>query len=122
MDDFKPNLTLQVQDPDDKKSYQVFSIVGDMDKAGLTQIKDELEKAAENFPHKYFVFDFSNLNYINSESIGFVMALQSHLVKMKKTLVIVSAKDNVKDVLSVIGILSVIEYYDSLEAFKAKIA
>lgn len=122
MNDYKPTLTLNIQNPDVKKSYQVFELFGEMDKAGLDEVKAKLEKAVEDFPYKYFVFDFTGLNFINSESIGFLMALHSHLVKVKKVLVVVSAKDHVKDVLSVIGILSVIQYYDSMESFKGKIA
>jgi len=120
MTDYPSKLTLEIQPPDEKNSFQVLLLRGDMDKAGLTQVKDELEKVADNFPYQCFVLDFSALNYINSESIGFIMALHSHLVKMKKTLVLVSATENVKDILSVIGILSVIEYHDSLDDFKQK--
>lgn len=122
MNDYTSTLTLRIQPPEEKKSYQVFELEGDMDKMGLTKVKDQLESASEKFQYLYFVIDLKSLNYINSESIGFLMALHSHLVKMKKNLVLVSAKANVKDVLSVIGILSVVEYHDSLEAFKMKIA
>lgn len=121
MNDYIPTLKLRVQPPDEKGLYQIVELDGDMDKAGLDVVKDKLEKLAENFPCKFFVFDLTALNYINSESIGFLMALHSHLVKMKKVLVIASAKAHVKDVLSVIGILGVIEYHDSIEDFKKKI-
>lgn len=119
---FTPMLTLKVQPPDIEKSYQIFELDGDMDKVGLDAVKEKLEGLAENFPYKYFVFDFTSLNFINSESIGFLMALHSHLAKMKKSLIFVSAKAHVKDVFSVIGILTLIEYHDTLEDFKKKLA
>lgn len=122
MNDYKTTLKLTIKPVDKNKIYQVFELKGDMDKEGLTIVKSELEKMAQNFQYKYFVFDFSKLEYINSESIGFLMALHSHLVKEKKMLVLVSANPHVKDILSVIGIFSVLEYYDSLEEFIRKIA
>jgi anti-anti-sigma factor len=122
MNDYKPTLVQRVLPPDEKNGYQVIELDGDMDKAGLSIVKDDLEKISDDFAYKYLVFDFTDLNYINSEGIGFFMALHSHLVKMKKVLVFTSARDNVKDVLSVIGILSVVEYHDTLEEFKKKIA
>jgi len=121
MTEYKPVLTINIQPPDDKKVYQIVELKGDMDKEGLILVKSQLEELTENFPYKYFVFDFSGLNFINSESIGFLMALHSHLIKSKKILVVTAAKAHVKDVLSVIGILSVIQYYDSFEAFKQQI-
>lgn len=118
MTDYLPTLTLDIQDPDARKNYQVVAFHGDMDKAGLGLVKDKLESLVSSFHHKYLVFDFTALNFINSESIGFLMALHSHLVKESKNLVIVSASEHVKDVLSVIGILAVITYHDNLDTFK----
>lgn len=118
MTDYLPTLTLDIQDPDAQKNYQVVAFHGDMDKAGLGLVKDKLESLVSSFHHKYLVFDFSALNFINSESIGFLMALHSHLVKESKNLVIISASEHVKDVLSVIGILAVITYHDNLDTFK----
>ena len=109
MKDSSSSMTFHLETPDDKKNYQVVTLHGELDKAGLSVVKDELEKFADKFPYPYCVFDFSDLDFINSEGIGFFMSMHSHLIKMKKKLVIVSAKDHVKDVLMVIGILSVIE-------------
>jgi len=115
-------LTLNVQAPDVEKSFQIFELDGDMDKVGLDAVKDKFESLAENFPYRYLVVDFTALNFINSESIGFLMALHSHLIKLKKSLIFISAKAHVKDVFSVIGILTLIEYHDTLEDFMKKIA
>ncbi len=121
-DQKKPILTFHIQSPDEKNDYQVVEFSGDMDSQGLEQIKNRVSELAENFAFKYLVFDLSGLTFINSESIGFLMELHSHLVKIKKTLVLCSARAYVKDVLSVIGILSVVDYHSSVEAFKKKIA
>jgi len=122
MNPYEPNITIAIHPPDEEKNYQIVELSGDMDKQGLAKIKPQLEQLSENFSYQYLVFDLSHLNFINSESIGFLMALYSHLVKMKKIFVITDAKEHVKDVLSVIGILGIIQYYDSIETFKKQIA
>ncbi len=122
MTDYPPTLVLRVQPPDEKNIYQVVEFQGDMDKAGLEVVKERLETLATTFPCKYLVFDFSDLNYVNSEGIGFLIALHSHLVKLKKGLVFLSAKPHVKDVFYVIGILSIVEYYESMDSFLKKVA
>ena len=103
------------------EDYQVVSFSGDLDKLGLNKVKPDLEKLVNGSSKKYLVFDFSRLSFINSEGIGFIMALHSHLVKNKQSLVVVNAIAHVKDVLSVIGILNVVEYFDSFEQFLQKI-
>jgi len=122
MTDYPPTLVLRVQPPDEKKLYQVVEFQGDMDKAGLEVVKEKLETLADTFPGQYLVFDFSDLNYVNSEGIGFLIALHTHLLKLKKGLVFLSAKPHVKDVFFVIGILSIVEYYDSMDSFLKKVA
>ena len=118
----KPILTLSRGLSDANKQYVLVALHGEMDKIGLNLVKDELEKLVSDFPCRYLVFDFTDLDYIISESIGFLMSLHAHLAKDQKTLVIIAAKSHVKDVLDAIGIMSVFPYYNSLNDFKDKIA
>lgn len=100
-----------------EKSYQVVEFHGELDKAGLILIVAELNALVENFPYEHLVFDFSDLNFINSEGIGFLMTLHSHLANRKKSLVLVGAKAHVQDVLKVIGILNVLQLFNTVEEF-----
>jgi stage II sporulation protein AA (anti-sigma F factor antagonist) len=116
-----PNLSIQVLPVVVAESYQVVQLEGELDKAGLSHIKDQLMDLLGKFSQKYLIFDFEKLDFINSESIGFLMTIHSHLTKMDKNLVIINAKANVKDVFTVIGLFNVISYYDSLSSFLEKI-
>lgn len=121
MDDYSVhNLTVSVSPAPSASLYEVATFAGDLDKSGLASVKERLESLAAQFSGRYLVFDFSQLNFINSEGIGFLMMIHTRLAKAGKSLVIVNAKPNVKDVFSVIGLLQVIEYFDSLENLKAK--
>lgn len=116
MNDYKSNLEVKMLLPEN--GHQIVEFHGDLDKAGLDENRAKLEKVIENFTGEHLIFDLSNLQYINSESIGFTMMIHSHLAKLGKSLIIVNAKPNVKDVFQVIGLFNVVPYYNSLnEAF-----
>ena len=120
MSDYNSHLTLQVIPADNKQHYQVVRFSGELDKAGLNLIKDQIEKLVDNFSLKYLVFDFADLHFINSECIGFLMAIYAHLVKAEKKLVVVQAPANIMDIFKVIGLSQVIDTYDSLPTFLEK--
>lgn len=120
MNDYKSNLQVQVIVPE--KNYQIIEFHGDLDKAGIDENRAKIEKATQNFDQQYLIFDLTDLNYINSESIGFTMMVHSHLTKLGKTLIVVNAKPNVKDIFQVIGLFNVVQYYDTLAIALNKIS
>lgn len=110
-----PNLEIRL--PPAGSNYQSVEFYGDLDKAGQNIVQERIDKIVSDFNYPFLIFDFSNLNFINSEGIGLLMTIHSHLVKTNKELVIIGAKSNVKDVLDVIGIFSLLKYYRTLEDF-----
>lgn len=100
------------------KNYQKLEFRGDLDKYGLAIVREKIEKLSYNFNEQYLVFDFEFLNFINSESIGFLLTVHSHLVKNNKSLIIIHAPNQVRDVLSVIGVLKIIQYFDTVADFE----
>ncbi|MBU0667903.1 STAS domain-containing protein [Patescibacteria group bacterium] len=119
MNDYLPSITVNIQPGDDNASYKVVSFTGNLDKAGLESVRTKVEEVIDTVKsEKFVVFDFKNLEFINSESIGFLLMLHTRLVKKGAKLVIVHAIDHVKDVLDVIGMLKIIEYYPTLEEFR----
>lgn len=111
------NLRITISPPESGKTYQLVEFDGEFDKAGLNDNRDKIDALLENFPLSYLVFDLTRLRYINSESIGFLMAVHSHLVKLQKGFVLLNPLPQIKDVFNVIGLAQVIPMYDSLEAF-----
>ena len=99
------------------KNYQVITFSGEFDKAGQSEIKDELTKAVKETSRAVVIFDFSDLKFINSEGIGYLMEIHTHLINKDKKLIIVGLKDNVKDVFGTIGINDIIPIHASLDAY-----
>ena len=111
-------LTADLETTATSQNYCVVNFEGNYDKFGLEQVKENIEKLVDTCENKYLVFNFAKLNFINSESIGFLLTLHSRLVKKDKSLVLLQAPNNVKDVLEVIGMFKIISHYDSLAQFE----
>lgn len=114
----KSKLNIVIKKPLESLNYECVEFIGDLDKFGLQTIKDGIEEIVNGLGCDYLVFDFSKLNFLNSESIGFLLTVHYRLTKKNKNLVLVSAPANVKDVLDVIGMLKLIKYFDSVFSFE----
>ena len=114
------NLSINIMPPDKNHKYQIIEFIGEFDKTGLSSIKEEIDNLVQNFSEELLIFDLSKLNYINSESIGFLMSIHTHLTKTGKNFALINATANVKDIFDVIGLLQVINHYDSLQSLLDK--
>lgn len=119
MSDYTSAITIEIKPSGHHKDYRLINFIGNLDKAGLEEVRTQIEEVVDSVKDEnYLVFNFEHLEFINSESIGFLLMLHTRLVKKMKKLVIVHAIDHVKDVLDVIGMLKIIEYYPTIEEFE----
>jgi anti-anti-sigma factor len=109
--------TLEIVLREDGENYSIVSFWGNMDTFGLSEKRKEIMQMVDDFKKEYLVFNFSELNFLNSESIGFLMQINEKLMSENRKLVIVEAKKNVFDVLEVIGLLETLPYYKKMEDF-----
>jgi stage II sporulation protein AA (anti-sigma F factor antagonist) len=123
MNDYQQNVNISIETVTGQETdkYNVIKLVGNLDKIGLDTIRGKIDAEVEACQKDFIVMDFSQLNFINSESIGFLLTIYYRLLKKQKKLVIVGAPENINDVLSVIGLLKIIDSYTSLDEFKTTI-
>lgn len=112
------NLAVNLESSVESHDYCVVNFEGNFDKFGLEKLRENIETIVEKCETKYLVFNFAKLNFINSESIGFLLTIHSRLVKKNKILVLIQAPDNIKDVLNVIGMFKIVPHYASLAEFE----
>lgn len=112
-----PNLSVKIVTPEKEQNFQVVKFIGEFDKAGHAEIRDELDKCVDDFSLKFLIFDLAELKFINSEGIGYLMEIHTHLVQRERQLVIVGVNSHVMDVFEAIGIAEVIPIYESLNDF-----
>ncbi|MFH1284174.1 MAG: STAS domain-containing protein [Candidatus Peregrinibacteria bacterium] len=111
----QPNLTITLEKAE--KKYQVVKFLGEFDKAGHSEIREKLDSAVKDFGGKVLVFDFSGLKFINSEGIGYLMEIHTHLVNRDKKLVILGLGAHVKDVFKTIGMSEIIPVFKDMDGF-----
>lgn len=116
----EPMLKINLQEVVAGQNYQIVEFHGDFDKAGYTDVRPELDKIVKDFGVADLIFDFTDLKFINSESIGYLMEVHAHFVKIGKALKLVGPNAHVKEVLETIGIAEIIPIYDSLNSYLNK--
>ena len=114
------NLTINIGELSEDKSHQVVKFTGEFDKAGHSEVRDELNDIVKKFEGKSLIFDFGGLKFINSEGIGYLMEIHAHLMNKDKKLVIVDLNAHVADVFKTIGMTEIIDIYDSAESFLSR--
>jgi len=114
------NLTLEVLDNAEGKDYRVVKLAGEFDKAGHSDIQEDFDSLVKGLSESVLVLDFSGLKFINSEGIGYLMEVHTHLLKRDKKLVLVQVLSNVRDVFETIGIGEIIPIYTNLSDFLSR--
>ena len=68
------------------------------------------------------IFDFENLSYMNSKSIGYLTDLYAKITESNGLITIAKSKANIADILQVVGLTQLIKTFDSYEEAKQYIA
>lgn len=103
---------------DKKKKFSRVTLDGDLDKVGLDNIRADLDSFLAASETQNFVLDLTDLQFINSEGVGYLLTIHYRLLKRDMRLVLVGAKSHVKDVLDVIGMLNIVSYFETFELFE----
>lgn len=111
------NLQIEFMDSVQGQDYQIVKFDGEFDKAGYAEVKERLDKFVEGFSLKTMIFDLTNLKYINSEGIGYLIEVHTHLVQRGGKLVLIGPGANVKDIFATIGITEIVSIYGNINDF-----
>ena len=96
-------------------SIKVVILKGQVDESNLKDLSNVLDKLVEDKDTKYIVLNLKELEFMNSKVVGYLASLYSSLAEQGKKLVIVEANETILDILSLVGLTSIIENYTSLE-------
>lgn len=113
-------LELVVSD-DQTLNYKIVDFSGNLDTDNIRENRNKLFDIVENTNRKYLIFNFLNLEFINSESISLLLQFNEILQKKNQKLILINAKKNVVDVLNVIGVFEIIAYFHDLGEFTKSI-
>ncbi len=106
------HLNIYVEQVNEKVDLVKFN--GEFDKAGHLEIREQLDELVKGFVGRTLVFDFTDLAFINSEGIGYLMEINAYLIENEKRLVFVGLKSNVADVFNAIGMHEIVDIYKNI--------
>lgn len=101
------------------KTVKIVHIVGQLDESNVDEKAKEIYKLLESVPQGlHIIFDFSGLEYMNSKSIGYMTDWYSKVSGTGGSVVIAAARENILDILQVVGLTQLINAYGSVEEAK----
>ena len=105
------------------KILKLVKITGQLDESNVDEQAKSIYKLIESVPQGLLlVFDFSGLEYMNSKSIGYMTDWYSKVSATGGQVVIAAARENILDILQVVGLTQLINPYPSVEEAKASVS
>lgn len=99
--------------------YEVVEFHGELDSSTIPDAEKRIFGLLADYKRDYLVFDLADLNYINSEGIGFVITAQMKLAKKKQKLLLCGVRPNVAEVFDLIGVPKLVQVFPNIsEAIK----
>ena len=103
-------------------SITIASLVGELDESNMAILKEQLTPTIVNEEVKILILNLPKLDFINSKGIGFLVSMYTHFAKQKRKIVLVNASEPVMDVISLVGLTSIIPYYQTLDGANASLS
>lgn len=94
---------------------KVVSLTGEMDEASLEPIRIQVDSLLNDANVKRVIFNLTGLEFINSKGIGYLVSVHTHLSKDQRQLVLAGANEVVMDVISLVGLTSIVKYFNTIE-------
>lgn len=105
------------------KVVKIVHIVGQLDETNVDEEAKKIYALLEATPQGlHLVFDFAGLEYMNSKSIGYLTDWYSKVSGAAGSVVIAGARDNILDILQVVGLTQLINTYPTLEEAKLAVS
>jgi len=102
------------------KTVKLVRIVGQLDESNVDEQAKSIYQVIESVPSGLsLIFDFTGLEYMNSKSIGYLTDWYSKVSASGGKVVIAAARDNILDILQVVGLTQLVNAYATLDEAKA---
>jgi len=121
MSPLKPNIEFQIHEPDMQKNFQKVSLIGNIDRDTMEEVRTQMENVIVNLPTESLMLDMSQLDFINSEGIGYLSDIFNRLYTDNKHLLIFQASARIMDIFQLVGLNQIIPCCDNEDECLAKI-
>jgi anti-anti-sigma factor len=98
---------------------KIVKISGQLDESNVDeQSKTIYDLLTANPQNLHLIFDFSELEYLNSKAIGYLTDWYGKVSATAGKIAIAAAKDNIVDILNVVGLTQLITCHPNLDEAK----
>lgn len=97
------------------KKIMVVELFGELDHHQAAKCRVDIDKAMENYSSKDLVLDFSKITFMDSAGIGVILGRYRKITEKGGNVVIASCSRQVRNILNLAGIFSIIRYTDTKE-------
>lgn len=94
---------------------KVVALAGELDESSVEGLKAQLDPILNDLNIKSLILDLRQLEFINSKGIGYLVSVHTHLSKDQRELILAGAGEAVMDVISLVGLTTIIKYFATLE-------
>jgi len=98
-----------------KGSVCIVHLKGEIDVTYLPELESNVKPLLENMSYAAIILDCENLIFIDSKIVGFIAYLYTSLMKADRKLAIADINETIDDILTLVGLKTLISYYDSVE-------
>ena len=115
-------IQINIQDvTEGDKNIKLISFAGQLDETNVDEEAKKIYEVIDNMTPPYLILDFGELEYMNSKSIGYVTDWYSRIMTKNGKMVIARPKNNILDILKVVGITQIVTIYDDIEEAKKNV-
>lgn len=97
----------------------ILKIDGEIDHHSCEQIKKEADYEIQKNAPKKLVFDFKNVNFMDSSGIGLVIGRYKYLLRIGGDTEIINVNKEIKRILDMSGIFKIIPIYEEVAVWIA---
>lgn len=104
------------------KIIKLIHIVGQLDESNVDEQAKLIYQTIESNPSGLsLIFDLTGLEYMNSKSIGYMTDWYSKVAGNGGKVVLAAPRENILDILQVVGLTQLVNTYPSLDEAKAAV-
>lgn len=92
----------------------IVKIDGDIDHHVSSQIKEKVEREFEFSNAENIIFDFSNVNFMDSSGIGMIIGRYKMLQKIGGKVYIANVKPQLESIIEISGLRKIINFIDKI--------
>lgn len=107
---------LEVNKTSTNTGVKIFAFKGELDETNVDTTFPNIIQDIGDFAHSRTLFDFKELTYLNSKSIGYIADIAQRTEDGNGKFALCSLSNEVHDTLELVGITSIVEVFDAQDA------